>query len=129
MAAALSHLIGLTLLDTLIGVDQLTSLSDEDLIALIAPRSAGTSHLASNQPAGRTRPTLTADRPQGWAGTLLAWSPVVIAVVGDPCTCPAAGGVPEHLGSLRSDSGLPAFTLSRYAATAASLSAVDSGIM
>lgn len=37
MAAALSHLIGLTLLDTLIGVDQLTSLSDEDLIALIAP--------------------------------------------------------------------------------------------
>ena len=37
VAAALSHLIGLTLLDTLIGVDQLTSLSDEDLIALIAP--------------------------------------------------------------------------------------------
>jgi len=37
VAAALSHLIGLTLLDTLIGVDQLTSLSDEDLVALIAP--------------------------------------------------------------------------------------------
>ena len=37
VAAALSHLIGLTLLDTLIGVDQLTNLSDDELIALIRP--------------------------------------------------------------------------------------------
>jgi Tetracyclin repressor-like, C-terminal domain len=37
VAAALSHLIGLTLLDTLIGVNQLNDLSDDDLVALVAP--------------------------------------------------------------------------------------------
>lgn len=37
MAAALSLLIGLTLLDTVIGVDQLSQLSNEDLIALAEP--------------------------------------------------------------------------------------------
>jgi AcrR family transcriptional regulator len=37
VAAALSHLIGLTLLDTLVGVGQLTSLTDDDLVTLIAP--------------------------------------------------------------------------------------------
>jgi hypothetical protein len=36
-AAALSHLIGLTLLDTLIGVDQLQELSEDDLVALVEP--------------------------------------------------------------------------------------------
>jgi AcrR family transcriptional regulator len=37
VAAALSHLIGLTLLDTLIGVNQLRGLDDDDLIALVEP--------------------------------------------------------------------------------------------
>jgi AcrR family transcriptional regulator len=37
VAAALSHLIGLTLLDTMIGVNQLRRLDDEDLIALVEP--------------------------------------------------------------------------------------------
>ena len=37
VAAALSHLIGLTLLDTLLGVSQLNDLSDDDLVALIRP--------------------------------------------------------------------------------------------
>lgn len=37
MAAALSHLIGLTLLDTVIAVEQLSQLSNDDLIALAEP--------------------------------------------------------------------------------------------
>ena len=37
VAAALSHLTGLTLFDTLIRVDQLTSLGDDDLVALVTP--------------------------------------------------------------------------------------------
>ena len=52
VAAALSHLIGLTLLDALVGVGQLSNLSDDDLAALVEPRSAGTSHPASNRLAG-----------------------------------------------------------------------------
>ena len=55
MAAALSHLIGLTLLDTLIGIDQLTNLSDDDLVALIRP--AISQYLApGGQPARRAPP-------------------------------------------------------------------------
>jgi AcrR family transcriptional regulator len=37
VAAALSHVIGLTLLDTVIGVQQLRDLSDNDLVALVEP--------------------------------------------------------------------------------------------
>jgi AcrR family transcriptional regulator len=37
VAAALSQLIGLTLLDTLIGVNQLRRLDDDDLVALVGP--------------------------------------------------------------------------------------------
>jgi AcrR family transcriptional regulator len=37
VAAALSHLIGLTLADTLVGVRQLNHLSEEELVALVAP--------------------------------------------------------------------------------------------
>jgi AcrR family transcriptional regulator len=53
VAAALSHLIGLTLLDTLLGVDQLSNLSDDDLVALIGP--AISRYLTpGKQPARRT---------------------------------------------------------------------------
>lgn len=41
MAAALSHLVGLTLLDTLIGVGQLSDLSDDELVALAEPAIRG----------------------------------------------------------------------------------------
>ena len=52
VAAALSHLIGLTLLDTLIGVGQLGMLSDDDLVTLIRP--AISQYLTpSRQPARR----------------------------------------------------------------------------
>jgi AcrR family transcriptional regulator len=55
VAAALSHLIGLTLLDTLIGIDQLANLSDDDLVALIRP--AISRYLAPDeQPARRAPP-------------------------------------------------------------------------
>jgi AcrR family transcriptional regulator len=55
VAAALSHLIGLTLLDTLVGIDQLTNLSDDDLVALIRP--AISRYLApGGQPARRAPP-------------------------------------------------------------------------
>jgi AcrR family transcriptional regulator len=37
VAVALSHLIGLTLLDTVVAVEQLSKLSDDDLIALAEP--------------------------------------------------------------------------------------------
>ena len=37
VAAALSHLIGLTLLDTLVRVEQLRALSEDDLVTLIEP--------------------------------------------------------------------------------------------
>jgi AcrR family transcriptional regulator len=37
VAAALSHLIGLTLLDTLVGVEQLSVLSNDELVALVEP--------------------------------------------------------------------------------------------
>jgi AcrR family transcriptional regulator len=37
VAAALSHLIGLTLLDTLVGVEQLSDLSNDELVALVEP--------------------------------------------------------------------------------------------
>lgn len=37
VAAALSHLIGLTLLDSLIGVDQLNELSEDEVVGLITP--------------------------------------------------------------------------------------------
>jgi AcrR family transcriptional regulator len=37
VAAALSHLIGLTLLDTLIEIEQFSSLSDDDLVHLVEP--------------------------------------------------------------------------------------------
>lgn len=37
VAAALFHLIGLTLVDAVIGLDQLNELSDDHLIALVEP--------------------------------------------------------------------------------------------
>lgn len=37
VAAALSHLIGLTLVDTLVGVRQLSHLSEDELVALVGP--------------------------------------------------------------------------------------------
>jgi hypothetical protein len=37
LGAALSLLIGLTLLDTVVAIDQLSTLSDDDLIALAEP--------------------------------------------------------------------------------------------
>jgi hypothetical protein len=37
VAAALSHLIGLTLADTLIGVRQLNHLSEDELVTLVEP--------------------------------------------------------------------------------------------
>ena len=37
VAAALAHLVGLTLLDSLVEVDQLSTLSDDDLVALVLP--------------------------------------------------------------------------------------------
>jgi AcrR family transcriptional regulator len=41
VAAALSHLVGLTLLDTLVGVKQLSDLSDDELVALVEPAIRG----------------------------------------------------------------------------------------